>query len=372
MRQCRSQPALAHLAAPASANRDRGREPPQAAGCRRPAPDRLPSPRRPQSPTCRRRRFRRPCGTRRARRTALLISSRSAARASTRPIMIRPGSTPRSDRATRWRCRRPRPTASTRSRPTSRWAMSAAAPIDWHVVDKDLDAARRTRCSARAGDAQHPPGARRAASDPSAICALKAALESTPHHRDGQDQPDPAEHGPLALAAARPRQKYIIVNVPAFHATLVENGVTRWKQRAIAGAIKTPTPQLSAMATGVILNPWWEVPQSIDSEVAGKPGYVAVKGKDGKVQRWRQPPGPTNALGQMKFVMYNPQNIYPARHQCAQPVQQPDARAQPRLRPHREHPRPGDRAARRRRRRMDPREDRRGARHARRRVRPSS
>ena len=55
-------------------------------------------------------------------------------------------------------------------------------------------------------------------------------------------------------------QKYIIVNVPAFHATLVENGVTRWKQRAIAGAIKTPTPQLTAMATGVILNPWWEVP----------------------------------------------------------------------------------------------------------------
>ena len=26
--------------------------------------------------------------------------------------------------------------------------------------------------------------------------------------------------------------------------------------------------------------------------------------------RWRQPPGPTNALGQVKFVMYNPQNIY--------------------------------------------------------------
>jgi len=104
--------------------------------------------------------------------------------------------------------------------------------------------------------------------------------------------------------------KYIIVNVPAFYATLVENGVTRWKHRAIAGATKTPTPQLSAMATGVILNPWWEVPTSISREVAGKAGFVAVKGKDGKVQRWRQPPGPTNALGQLKFVMYNPYNIY--------------------------------------------------------------
>ena len=104
--------------------------------------------------------------------------------------------------------------------------------------------------------------------------------------------------------------KYIIVNVPAFHATLVENGVTRWKHRAIAGAIKTPTPQLNVMATGVILNPWWEVPPSITKEVAGKPGYVALKGEDGKVQRWRQPPGPSNALGQLKFVMYNPYNIY--------------------------------------------------------------
>ena len=60
-----------------------------------------------------------------------------------------------------------------------------------------------------------------------------------------------------------------------------------------------------SMAAGVILNPWWEVPKSIAPEVAGKPGYVALKGKDGKVQRWRQPPGPSNALGQLKFVMYN-------------------------------------------------------------------
>jgi murein L,D-transpeptidase YcbB/YkuD len=104
--------------------------------------------------------------------------------------------------------------------------------------------------------------------------------------------------------------RYIIVNVPSYYATLVENGVTRFKTRAVAGALKTPTPQLAATAVGVILNPWWEVPTSISREVAGKPGYVAVKGKDGRVQRWRQPPGPSNALGQLKFVMYNPQNIY--------------------------------------------------------------
>jgi murein L,D-transpeptidase YcbB/YkuD len=104
--------------------------------------------------------------------------------------------------------------------------------------------------------------------------------------------------------------RYIIVNVPGQHATLGENSVTRWKHRAIAGAVKTPTPQLSENATGVILNPWWEVPKSLAGDVAGKRGYVAVKGKDGKVQRWRQPPGPGNALGKIKFVMQNPHAIY--------------------------------------------------------------
>ena len=185
------------------------------------------------------------------------------------------------------------------------------ARIDWHIVDKDLDEPRQRLLldtalrENRIADAlnsllpSHPQ-----------YGALKNALVVTPK---GETQ----KINKIRLNMDRwrwlPRdlgQKYVIVNVPAFYATLVENGVTRWKQRAVAGAIKTPTPQLSAMATGVILNPWWEVPKSIEPEVRGKAGYVPVKGKDGKVQRWRQPPGPSNALGQMKFVMPNAQAIY--------------------------------------------------------------
>ena len=105
-------------------------------------------------------------------------------------------------------------------------------------------------------------------------------------------------------------ERYVIVNVPGYHVTLVEDGQTRWKQKAVAGAVRTPTPQISALATGVILNPWWEVPKSIEPEVRGKKGYVPVKGKDGKVQRWRQPPGPSNALGEAKFVMPNSEAIF--------------------------------------------------------------
>jgi murein L,D-transpeptidase YcbB/YkuD len=102
--------------------------------------------------------------------------------------------------------------------------------------------------------------------------------------------------------------KYVIVNVPAYTVAIVENGQTLNRRRAVAGALKTPTPQLSAMITGAIFNPWWEVPTSLSGEVAGKKGYVSVP--NGKGVRWRQPPGPGNALGRVKLVMGNPYAIY--------------------------------------------------------------
>ena len=185
------------------------------------------------------------------------------------------------------------------------------ARIDWHVVDKDLDEARQRLLletalrDNRIADAlngllpTHPQ-----------YGALKNALSIAPKGEANKINKIRLNMDRWRWLPRDLGQKYIIVNVPAFYATLVENGVTRWKQRAVAGAIKTPTPQLSAMATGVILNPWWEVPKSIEPEVRGKAGYVPVKGKDGKIQRWRQPPGPSNALGEMKFVMPNSQAIY--------------------------------------------------------------
>jgi murein L,D-transpeptidase YcbB/YkuD len=184
------------------------------------------------------------------------------------------------------------------------------ARIDWYLVDNDLDAARQDALL-RSALASHNVGAALNGLLPThpQYAALKAALEITPAS-------DTAKRDRIMLNMDRwrwlPRElgdKYIIVNVPSFYATLVENGVNRWKQRAVAGATKTPTPQLSATAVGVMLNPSWEVPASITHEVAGKKGFVPVM-KDGKLIRWSQPPGPSNALGQVKFVMYNPHNIY--------------------------------------------------------------
>ena len=104
-------------------------------------------------------------------------------------------------------------------------------------------------------------------------------------------------------------QKYVIVNVPAYTVSLVESGSVLSRRRAVAGALKTPTPQLSAVITGANINPWWEVPQSITKEVQGKRGYVRVPAGEGKF-RYRQPPGPSNALGRVKITMPNPYAIY--------------------------------------------------------------
>ena len=183
--------------------------------------------------------------------------------------------------------------------------------IDWHVKDPDLDAAGQDTML-RAALAQHNiAGAfRNLLPTHPQYAALKAALASAA-------PTDSVRISRIKLNLDRwrwlPRdlgQKYIIVNVPGFHATLVENGVNRWKQRAIAGKLSTPTPQLDATAVGVMLNPTWEVPKSIAREAAGKKGFVPVLNKDGKFDHWRQLPGPNNALGQLKFVMYNQYNIY--------------------------------------------------------------
>ena len=186
-----------------------------------------------------------------------------------------------------------------------------AARVGWYIVDPDLDSTRQRAVLDQAlATGQLAPALDGLLPTHPQYGALRYALEITP-------KTETAKLNRIRLNMDRwrwlPRdlgEKYIIVNVPSFHATLVENGVTRWKKKAIAGAIKTPTPQLAVMATGVILNPSWEVPKSIWNEVAGKPGYVAIKDKNGKFVRWSQPAGPSNALGQLKFVMYNPYNIY--------------------------------------------------------------
>ena len=105
-------------------------------------------------------------------------------------------------------------------------------------------------------------------------------------------------------------ERYLLVNVPSFEVTLWENGqrVDRW--RTVVGRTSTQTNIFSATVSGVVLNPWWEIPTSIANEgvaarVRANPAREAARGYIFQDGRYRQRPGPGNSLGRMKLVMPN-------------------------------------------------------------------
>ncbi|MEH6789285.1 L,D-transpeptidase family protein [Parasphingorhabdus sp.] len=123
--------------------------------------------------------------------------------------------------------------------------------------------------------------------------------------------------------------RYLLVNAASFEVTLWDKNrkIGAWPN--IVGKTKSPTPVFDATVSGVILNPWWEILTSIVAESIGalvrnhpatarRKGYVIQDG------RYRQRPGPGNALGQMKLVMPNPYSIYlhdtPNKNLFSEPV----------------------------------------------------
>jgi L,D-transpeptidase YcbB len=109
--------------------------------------------------------------------------------------------------------------------------------------------------------------------------------------------------------------RYLLVNAPGFELGLWEHGRKIGQWRVITGKPKTPTPVFSARVSGVIVNPWWDVPPSIVAESVGalvrrNPAEARRRGYVWGGGTYRQRPGPGNALGQMKLVMPNPYKVY--------------------------------------------------------------
>jgi murein L,D-transpeptidase YcbB/YkuD len=85
--------------------------------------------------------------------------------------------------------------------------------------------------------------------------------------------------------------------------------------RVIVGTVTHPTPVFRATMTSVLINPPWNVPSSIQrNEIMPKlkrdPGYLARGNYVFRDERLVQLPGPKNALGQLKFEMPNPLDVY--------------------------------------------------------------
>ena len=109
--------------------------------------------------------------------------------------------------------------------------------------------------------------------------------------------------------------RYLLVNAAGYELGLWENDrkIAQW--RVIVGKRKTPTPVFSSRVTGVTVNPWWDVPPSIVAESVGalirrNPAEARRRGYVWGGGSYRQRPGSSNALGQMKLVMPNPYKVY--------------------------------------------------------------
>ena len=134
-----------------------------------------------------------------------------------------------------------------------------------------------------------------------------------------------------------PEKRRILVNAADASLVLVERDEVLLASRVIVGAPHTPTPIFHAVATGVLVNPPWNVPNSIarneilpqlkrDGAYLEKHDMILLDGPQGDPHgrsidwrripagsfpyRIRQRPGPRNPLGVAKLEMANSFDVY--------------------------------------------------------------
>ena len=130
--------------------------------------------------------------------------------------------------------------------------------------------------------------------------------------------------------------RHLMVNVPHFHLIAREQGTPVMDIRVVVGKRGDETPIFSDEVTEVVFSPYWNIPETIALEetapaIAHDPDYLArnnmeiinasgavvpasaVPWNDEAALRafsFRQRPGPTNALGYVKFLFPNKHNVY--------------------------------------------------------------
>jgi murein L,D-transpeptidase YcbB/YkuD len=114
-------------------------------------------------------------------------------------------------------------------------------------------------------------------------------------------------------------ETHIEVNIPDYEAVVIEKGEVIERNRVVVGKEATPTPVFSETMKFLIVNPAWNVPQSIIRKemlprLAADPDYLYRLGYEVSSRAGhlvvRQPPGERNALGRIKFVFPNDFSVY--------------------------------------------------------------
>jgi L,D-transpeptidase YcbB len=139
------------------------------------------------------------------------------------------------------------------------------------------------------------------------------------------------------LMAQRIEDRYVLVNVPAFQLEAVERHQVELRHRVIAGKPERQTPTVRATIKALNFFPYWRVPESVATldlipRLVKEPEYlqkeqirvftgsyngpeidaIAIDWRqaDGAKLRFRQDPGPQNALGLVRLDMPNEHGVY--------------------------------------------------------------
>jgi L,D-transpeptidase YcbB len=115
-------------------------------------------------------------------------------------------------------------------------------------------------------------------------------------------------------------KNYVIVNLPDFTLRVIANGHQVWMTKIVDGKPESPTPIMSAEMKSITVNPTWNIPDSIaaaeyvpllrqDSSMLERMGLNVRRNPDNTIHI-SQPPGPNNALGQLRFNFPNKFLVY--------------------------------------------------------------
>ncbi len=119
--------------------------------------------------------------------------------------------------------------------------------------------------------------------------------------------------------------RFIVVNIANFRLDVIEHDKSVLSMKVVVGKPYLRTPIFTAKMTYLVINPVWNIPDSIArkeilKKVAQNPHYLAEQNiktlkrsnATGKAlpYRFQQEPGPLNALGTIKFMFPNEYDVY--------------------------------------------------------------
>jgi murein L,D-transpeptidase YcbB/YkuD len=139
------------------------------------------------------------------------------------------------------------------------------------------------------------------------------------------------------LLQGRIEDRYVLVNIPAYQLEAVERFEVQQRHRVIVGREARQTPGLKATVRALNFFPYWRVPDSVATldlipRLRKEPEYLdkekirvltgSFNGQlidhsaidwgtaDANKIKFRQDPGPQNALGLVRIDMPNPEGVY--------------------------------------------------------------